>query len=353
MKKIFVPITIIVVLFAALSCTNYTPGVKTSTTAENALLPKVVLLKHNYLLNSQAGGQDWNGGFDSKAFVDKVLDAALEGKINVMDYQWLISDYYVPMTKDEVNNVCNILRSDTIMIEDPASGEFVAEVVQEKLDRKDVTIAHFWEEWSFNKEKFSLDKEVVAYGLAREFKVEMSEGVSETLKRMMFMIPFKTDSILILAKDVKNKEVLAQNIKYEFLLDEHESYVKGFDRELFFNLLMNKLQSDSTFLIEDFYDSSAKYTYKEYEKMFLPCDTMMIEDPVTFLLVPTVYCMTIKSEEIGSYIFIEDWYIDWKTFKIVKVVKGVAPVRHYFREDDIEMSDPQKKVLFTIWFNNK
>jgi hypothetical protein len=106
-------------------------------------------------------------------------------------------------------------------------------------------------------------------------------------------------------------------------------------------------------LIEDFYDSSAKYTYKEYEKMFLPCDTVMIEDPVTLLLVPTVYCMTLTSEEIGSYIFIEDWYIDWKTFKIVNVVKGVAPVRHNFRPDDIEMSDPQKKVLFTIWFNNK
>ncbi|MFH2141337.1 MAG: hypothetical protein ABIJ97_02860 [Bacteroidota bacterium] len=347
MKNLIIIMGIICIVQILPSCDNKSVDDKSE---ENALLPKVVLLKHNFYFNQQTGGQDWSGGFDSKKFIDKILDDVLAGKVIVFDYGDFCENIYSPMTSDVINWSCDVLSRDTFLVEDPASGELIEKITEFKLDRKDVILTHFWEEWFFNEEKFSLDKEVIGYGLAREYERQMADGEIDVAKRMMFMIPFKTDSINILAKNVKEKELIAENIKYEFNLDEQESFVKGFDRELFFNLLMKKVKNDAT-VLEDFFDSATKFSYREYEKNNL-IDTFIIENPITFELIPKIVNSEIDFETIQSYIFIEDWYIDWKTLKIVKIIKGIAPVMHFYRADDTEGTrETQKKVLFTIWFN--
>ena len=61
----------------------------------------------------------------------------------------------------------------------------------------------------------------------------------------------------------------------------------------------------------------------------------------------------IRLNEIQSFIFIEDWYVDTISMQINKKIIGIAPVRHYYRDEDYDQENVIKKTLFVVYFDEK
>ncbi len=76
----------------------------------------------------------------------------------------------------------------------------------------------------------------------------------------------------------------------------------------------------------------------------------MIEDLETGELVETVIKGERKTYEVKEYLVKEGWFFD-KQRSIMDVrILGLCPIRHYYKEDDTDQDNVQKKQLFWVYF---
>lgn len=347
MKLLYISL-IVIVLFLA-GCCDCETSVENSDnlTGNNALLPSTVTVKHNISFDRQTGGEDWSGGLNLKEFIYELYQKAVDGKIKTFDPDYIPADF-VEQSIDELKNKAGV-SVDTFAVENPTTGEFDTQIVKSDVNMDEIKTLHFTENWFFDKEKFELNKEVVGIDIVREFPRYFSEDESEVLMTKIASLHFDNPIITLKSKDIKNKQLLAENIKYELDLEKYISWTDELNQEIFLNLIMEKVKNDDIEIF-DFFDNSIKYTYAEIRAQNpVLCDTLVVIDPATALEKEIIVDNELNTQMIKSYIFLEDWYYDPDTYKIVKTVKGIAPVLHYFNDADID--DVQKKILFLIYFN--
>jgi hypothetical protein len=347
MKKYLIPLFILAIVILSGCCNCEDQPSENIESGVNALLPTEVVVKHNVHIDRQTGGQDWSGGLNLKDFIHEIFNKVLNGKISSFDPDYIPGEYKELSTESLKRKAGEFV--DTVQIQDMETGEIRYELIEGKMNPEEIKILHFTEKWHFDKETFKLSKEVIELDVVREFMRSDSAGM-EMMKVCAFH--FDNPDCKINSKDVENKELLAENIKYEFNLHQFDSWIEDLDQETFLELIMQKVREDAVDIF-DFNDHSIKYTYQDIlnQNDFLIDTVVVMVDPENMKKELQIIQHEFDTDMIGSYIFTENWYYDPDSYKIIKEVKGVAPVLHYYNEADYEMTDLQKKILFQINFN--
>ncbi len=193
----------------------------------------------------------------------------------------------------------------------------------------------FKEEWLVDTANtIVFEKKVVSWSPVRYFKRN-----NEELKKLVFKISGNEAS-----------ELLAKNVIYEFNLEDtiNPYFVKNIDVLRLSNLIISEAVSGK---IKAFNPSNIDEEFSKLQikqKLGENTDTIITENLVTFETSKQIIKSEINPYEIKSLIFIEDWYYNPKTFAIKKVIKGIAPVRHYFKIDE-----PVKSVVFVMFLGNE
>lgn len=152
MKKLLFSISVIFFLVLGFSCRNDTADKKNTIITERIQYP--VFIKSPYPDDTDWWIENLEGAKREK-FVNLLLDAAFEGRVNIYDY---FENNL--LTKTQVENIFS--RTDTLRIQKttPPFNEIDTVIVQ-KLDRMNIHRITFMEEWTFDEKNFQLEKKVV------------------------------------------------------------------------------------------------------------------------------------------------------------------------------------------------
>lgn len=261
--------------------------------------------------------------------------------------------------KDEIVLVENV--------EDP-DGPLIEKTIKGEIYLDEIKGIHFYEEWFYDSTKVQLDKKVIAYNPVRFYgkpgSYEHSEGYS-LYKKKVCELNFEALSKKEIKKSNKRLKKYA-TVRYEqliynfneynkkgnncYLMHEHNeapffnSYVRNIMITSIFNKVLSKQKQAS-----DFYTGEVLNPKEIWERMGAKDEVVLvenIEDP-DGSLIEKIIKGEIHLYEIKSYIFTEDWYLDPVTLRIVKKVKGIAPVRYYWTGYD-DKSKLVKKIIFEI-----
>ena len=368
--KLFQILSIITIIFFLSSCgENHTKKITyyhIKSENPNALLATEVIA--TYVVNLEK--EDDNAlpflqDFDSNKFIARLINKVLSGDIKAYSY---LSD--IQLTIDELNICCG-KSIDTIIAEDINTGEFVENIVKNEFNQNEVKELVFKEEWYFDDKNFSMEKIVLSLGLVRYYYRDDDVNKENLIKTVLFTI--HNDDIQNIRPDkmseggqednnhydftteVKNLTVLTTKAEYIINLEKDEStlpFLEGLDTKKFINIILNKVLSGEVKAYNYFSDKLKQLSVEEIKEKFGAInDTIMVEDFETDEMLIEIIEPEICPEEIQSLVFIEEWYLDEENYMLYKKVVGIAPVREYFREDDINYEEKLKTVPFVVYFN--
>ena len=242
------------------------------------------------------------------------------------------------------------IKSDTIYV-DNLDGGLEKKAIRTKAYGTDsISVIRSKEIWKFDAKNFKFYKKVFAYSPAIKFYREKGGNAQYRLIATIL----NNESLNEFSEKVPRKMKLFKKIKYEFGYDSEKmlktdipesekeeslfwnSYNKKKFKEIIFDRITNKKHD--------------VYSFDKMQKLSLAeVDSLMVLGVVEDIDPETGEMNYIKKkyqiEDLKTFIFYENWYINPKTLQIHKKVLGVAPV-FYISSDKIE-----KKIPFFIYLN--
>ncbi|GAB4278519.1 MAG: hypothetical protein Kow0068_02160 [Marinilabiliales bacterium] len=336
MKKI----TGIVLIIAAIvsSCCDCENNKENNTANEtptksliNNLIPSKIIVNQKFSFEPLAGDSGNLGGFDKDKFIKDIIEKAKTNEITVYNFEGINTEVDTPMDLTTLKAFIGI-KTDTVELIEDGTGKRDTAIAENLPPYETFNNIFFAESWFYNDSDFIMTKEVEGYGIVQDFYRESDVNKENMLQRVSFYLDFDNKNQKINSKDVKDKTLIAENIKYLCNPNENEAWSKNFDKSMFVKMLFEKALSGEIKAF-DFYDNT-ELSINEVKEIIQDYDGYYFVD------------------DIEDFVFIEDWYLDTKTYKIIKKVKGIAPVRVFYRPDDENMNDPQKQILFILWFNS-
>lgn len=210
----------------------------------------------------------------------------------------------------------------------------------------------FDEEWALDTAKFIMKKKVNSYSFVRQFNRTTADGETIPTKSVATTLRFDGNITDITTKGCK---LLETNVAYEVPFNNEEN-PEFLDRIQIHHVAKTIL------------DKALCGNVKSYS--FAYRDTLLLreQDEVKESLGEGTICYTNEDEvgnidtlcveqkadvqEITGLAFIEDWYINEKTMEIVKIVKGIAPVRTYYHFVDNSEPELVKSIPFVMYLNS-
>jgi hypothetical protein len=121
--------------------------------------------------------EDWKSFasfVDNRKIVNTLIDAVLSGKKKAYDGYYDSTELSIERIKEMINRI------DTIVVQNPATGELERTIKKETMDEKTVDHIRFQENWYFDQENLRIEKEITKvclvqnsydeYGAFRGFK---------------------------------------------------------------------------------------------------------------------------------------------------------------------------------------
>ena len=313
MKK---SIYLLVLISILISCTNQEG--KTKLNAEelsvNALIPTKVIV-YNEVNFLEQSIPEWTNGVDTARMKDlnqKVIDSDLELYSSMV--------YYTPDSK-------------TLMTD--------KDILDNMNDKGTISALYFIESWDFDQKKYFLQKNVESWSPVYEFYKKNKEGLVDSTKKAKKLLYDVRES------STNNEKLIAENITYEVSLSKDFKTNEYLDLTKFTHLIVDPVLSGKK-QAYDFFENT-ELTPIEVKYIFgYSVDSLEEEDPVTGEWVKRVEIMEEDLSEVEAFIFVEDWFLDTKTFAIRKQVKAIAPVLFQVRIDDEGEAYESKKIAFLV-----
>jgi hypothetical protein len=340
----------------------------------NDLLPEKLIISYPVLFSDNTA--ELNYRFQNSLVVENehhnkefigisLTKKAVQNELTV--YDPYINRYYPYSVFDtEVINLNELkerlgYQTDTLInwTEDPDNQ---SEITSKAIDYTEIRSLYFTEAWNFDSEALVFEKDIIAISPIREYYRE--SGFEDESKR--FAKAFRSlypDDLGFFKKRRSEKNMEVRNtIVYECLL---------VDNEQFFYDIVNIEVSNAPFLtshsrkklfrglIEPVLSGKLKaYSYPDEESLSvnqvekalgLSTDTVYSVDPDTGETIILLTEQILDYNQFKSILFFEDWYYDPKTTRMKKEVKALAPVRHYYSEEDYDMENPIKQIVFKVY----
>ena len=320
MKKI-----VYLVLFSTLliACNNVkenkqeaSESINVEQNKQNDLLPTKVIV-YNEVNYKEQSIPEWLNGVDSN-FMEQLNQKVIDSDLHL----YSSNIYYEPDVKIDMTD-------DDIRFNIPEESE--------------ISALYFVESWSFNKASYTLEKYVESWSPVLEFYKKTSEGLvdsSRKAKKLLYDVRENTSS---------EEQLIAENITYEVSLSSEHRTSDYLDLNKLVHLIVEPVINGEKKAF-DFFERT-EMTPMDVRYVFgYSVDSLEEEDPVTG------EWKTVEKEvheedlsEVEAFIFVEDWYIDTKTFAIRKQVKAVAPVIVRIKLDETTgESYLSKKIAFLV-----
>jgi hypothetical protein len=253
--------------------------------------------------------------------------------------------------------------SDTIIQVDD-EGELKKKVTHHAPDTNEVKGLLFFDEWFFDEKAFTLIKKVLAYCPIRKYARNIYEEEDGWAFRKIGYFVFPELKKRQLKKVEKRMRHIAR-VKYEYPIEnrhffnkpdtEMALYTEDYDspnwnsyaRLKFRNLLINRALSGKS-RVCDFNSKKALDLPEIKKRLGYTYEKLVQVDPETGKEKAIEYETDIIREDIKSVIFVEDWFIDYKSMRMKKEIIGIALVRYY---DNEEYTKKLKRIAFIIYFD--
>jgi hypothetical protein len=296
--------------------------------------------------------------------ITMILNSALSGKVNCYKTDsWLtyqLMENRQKLSESEIENKLGNFDLNT-------------------ADKKQIVGLNFIEDWEVTNNPLAFKKKVIAYmPLSRYYSDDDS-----CYENPLYQIPFTIIDTLVAKKQIKKSEkrmILSNIIAYEYFfyldytypydIDEltktYKKFGHGVDNYIlsketseyltrtgitnFLKIMTDKVINEEL-IAYDYYDNKRLSVNEVKERLGAIKDT--VENANIAGLFSVNYAMPVDFDEIQSVVFLEKWYIDPVTLRIEKKVFGIAPVRHYYSEDDEQEENLKRQILFKIYFNKK
>ena len=303
-------ILLIIVISCFISCNEVEK--KTNDNRVNLLLPTSVPVSQLFVFDTI--NTDWQKGLLSANLISRVFEMFNKSELTVFDPNTDDTN----LTKYTKEQVCNNLGVNSV-----------------PLNYNEIKGLFFKEEWFLDTVKsFVFEKSIISWSPVRYFNRN-----NEKIKKLVFKISGNDAS-----------EILAKNIIYEFNLEDtvNQGFVKNIDVVKLTKLLIDKAVSGNTKVYNPMNVDEELSVEQIKKRLGERIDTVITEEPETSEMIQRIIKSNINLEEIKSIVFIEDWYYNPKTYAIKKVVKGIAPVRHYYKFDE-----QVKSISFVMFLTNE
>lgn len=236
----------------------------------------------------------------------------------------------------------------------------------ENTDIEDFTLIksnvgfEFVEKWSFDVEKFEFTKDVIGYQSINKF---IDERWKDTIYKSNYSLIYK-------GNNNKSKYLPYKKVRCEFFFENYKNYYlfddfyfspdtysenkfspffSSYSKFVLVNSLIEKVFMED-YPVFDFYSGDTIPKIQAFSNLGAKFEKGFFEAYECGGVYGYIY-KNFDITEIRSVIFIEEWYINTENLHIKKEVIGIAPVRTYYKEQDIEQKHPLKTIPFIIYFD--
>jgi len=309
---------------------------------DNDLIPKEVKVKYEQNL-VVPDGSDAFKSIDRKDFVDKVLAAALTGKVKLYDQL----DLDKQLSSGELNKIVGTW-NDTLVGIDEKKVDTTLVVRQMSFNKDELARILFVEKWYFNSQRFVMTKDVEKWCPVRVYQKQVDSVQSEEIKKMLFWVKQETDT-----NNRPNLTLLKENVSYEFNLTNESvpEWLTDLNSERFVSIILDNVLAGRV-VAYDYFDQKKRLSNKEIrESLGETVKEYFVENKKTGGYDTVQVFSKFFPEEITSVLFVEDWFIDWNTLRIEKKVKSIAPIRKFMNYHENGDEEIEKKIPFIVHLN--
>lgn len=122
------------------------------------------------------------------------------------------------------------------------------------------------------------------------------------------------------------------------------------DRKSLMQLIMWGIKNKSLTPFQD-HTFSSQYTLNEIDERFgARVDTTYDIDPDTGERIPIINKIKADYRQVKEILVKEMWFFDKQRSVMEARVIGIAPIRVYYRDDDIDQTDARQKLLFWVYY---
>ncbi len=297
-----------------------------------------------------------------------LLENALNNKIDAYSSTYYSDFYPYDIFQTEKIDITEIKESlgsinDTTLRYNSQRDTLEEVVVKGKIDYREIKGLLFIEDWIYNAEAFTFNKNIKAIVPVRAFyKYADFEKDQVVLSKVCHLLYPEKLSWWKRFR-MKKRLIHCNTITYECPLFNTNtaqcSECFDMDFELEHAPYFNSLSRLT--LVRSIIDPVLEGKRKAYT--FYPRNELSVEDVkdhlgggVEEIMFPDengeVVIQKIERDipyyQIKSVLFFEDWYYDPKTLRMKKVINGIAPVRHYYKQDDYDHENLVKRIAFVV-----
>ena len=257
--------------------------------------------------------------------------------------------------------------NDTVIVDEP--GNFTQQIIPKRINIEEVKSFVFLDSWAFDVENFTFKKNVISYYPIRWYYKPDDISYENVLLKKLCRLDFETMTKKEIQKSDK-RLIHYATVKYEQLTDNQEEYFNdelkyvrnefaienndapfftSYSKQMLSESIINKVITGKTQAYD--FNTQKPITAGDVKmRMGMNSKTMLILDSNSNLKEVTIEG-SVDFNEIRSYIFTEDWYLDPITLRIVKKVRAIAPVRYYYKEEDVEQKNVLRIIIFDVKLN--
>jgi hypothetical protein len=304
----------------------------------------------------------------AESILEKIMNTALEGKIRLSD-PWYNNLYDFIDSTLTIDGLYERLggKKITMSVFDEKTKTTKDIKIKSDINLKEIENIGFIDEWFFDNTHFSFSKKTLAYFPIRTFFKPDDVENQSALFRKAFILYF--DKINANQEKLSNQRLIHYaHVKYEQLMDNSITYTKYFvadehytlendyapllssyTKQQFAKAIIDKALSETT-PVHEFNTENVLSKQEIINNLGAGSDTIVIENVETGILEERILKGSIDYASIRSYVFTEDWYLDPLTLRIVKKIRSIAPVRFFYKPEDIDNEYLIKKNVFEIQF---
>ncbi len=317
MKK---QLLIILGILAMYSCNNKNNENQTKDSiisSNNALLATKVEIDCRIPFDNE-NNPNWVKGLNREKFVNNIFSKILSGKF---------TEIYKRDEKYTISNVEDRMgvKFDTTITFNKKTNKNDTSINKTEINLSEIKEILFNEEWKFDKKEFGFEKKINSWSFIRKFYRQ--NDIKQENPRYLITFQIKRN------EDTKPELKIASDFTYIFeFRDEYLDRV-GLDKKGLLNYLIPNIESGKIKVFDPIYlvDKSKRVFTPQQFKNYTEID----------------FADKDVSKEINKMIYIEDWYLDEKTFNISKKVKALGFVENKYDDKTGEWTD---KILFFIFF---
>ena len=287
------------------------------TTTENALLPNKVII-YDEVNFSEQSIPEWISGVDSSLMTN------LNKQVINSDIQVYSSTiYYEPDSKIKMTDKDILLNMETSI---PGS----------------ISSLYFIESWFFDKDNYRLSKQIESWSPVYEYYKENKDGVidsTQKVKKLLYDVRGSSEK--------EDETLIAKNITYEVNFSENQKTNDYLNLNKLSHLIIDPVLNGKKKAF-DFFDRTELDTMEIKQNFGYRLDSLEEEDPNTGKWIWKRHETKESLSDVEAFIFVEDWYLDNKTFAIRKEVKSIAPVIVKIKVDENGEAYTSKKIAFLV-----